>query len=66
MVLDLENAGAFNAIVIDRVPGLLLNDAYAAAPDKVSEFWNSVGSRPVENTIRLAGELLTQMRAIKT
>lgn len=65
IVLNLERAGAFNAMVIDKIPGLLLNDRYDAPADVIREFWDSVGQHPILRTLELASELLVHMRAIK-
>lgn len=66
LVLNLEKSGGFNAIVIDRVPGLLLKDSGFASPDDVREFWESAGRSPVERTLYLAASILVQMKAIKS
>jgi hypothetical protein len=66
MLLDLDKAGTFNAIVIDTVPGLLLNDKFKASIDKTKSFWESVGRPPVYATLQLAAQLLGEMGALKT
>ncbi|QDC37565.1 hypothetical protein FIL70_10410 [Sphingobium fuliginis ATCC 27551] len=64
MVIDLEKAARFNAIVIDKIPGMLFSDAKIASPEVAKKFWNSVGERPVFEALTLAAVLLRQVDAI--
>ncbi len=65
LALNAERSGFFNAIVIDRTPGLLLKDSRTANPEQVREFWRSAGVRPVARTLSLAAKLLMQMKALR-
>ncbi|MEA3541064.1 MAG: hypothetical protein U9R77_02945 [Pseudomonadota bacterium] len=64
MVLNMEKAAKFNAIVIDKIPGMLFSDTKIASPEIANKFWNSVGERPIFEALALAAVLLKQVGAI--
>lgn len=63
--LDLNKAGTFNALVIDQMLGLLLHDHHPTDPVQVSDFWDSVGKKPIFGIMQKASQLLIAMKAIR-
>ena len=64
MALDMQKAGAFNALVIDQLLGLLLNDRHYVDTDEIQEVWDSVGRRPIYSIMAKVARLLRQAKAI--
>ncbi|MDO8377488.1 hypothetical protein [Phenylobacterium sp.] len=64
MAFDLAAADAFNAIVLDRMPGLLLQDRGTVSGKLISKIWNGIGKAPVGETLQLVAEAFILTGAI--
>lgn len=64
IALDMQKAGAFNALVIDQLIGVLLNDRHYVDADEIQEVWDSVGRRPIYSIMSKVAKLLRQAKAV--
>ncbi|MFW2342043.1 hypothetical protein [Brevundimonas sp.] len=64
IVLDLQSAGAFNAVVLDTFPGMLIANFDESETSLVKLLWNSVGKRPVRRTLELVSQILLRLGVI--
>jgi hypothetical protein len=53
---DLEKAQSFNALVIDRLPGLLMAKPMQVTKSLLDRIWSSIGVDPLETTLELVAE----------
>jgi len=66
LAFDLAAAKAFNAIVIDRLPGLLVDDQAVVPVGLVREIWDSVGRGSVLQAIELVARAFAAAGVIGT
>lgn len=62
--LDGEKCGAFDAIVIDKLPTLLINAGISVPPEDVKAIWKLIGKRPVYSILEKIGDMLQRYEVI--
>lgn len=63
-LLNIEASGAFNAFVVDEVPGILFTRHADASGELALKLWHSVGVLPVFETLGLIASLLKQIAVL--
>ncbi|MFA5964646.1 MAG: hypothetical protein WC804_11570 [Sphingomonas sp.] len=64
-LFNVEASGAFNALVLDEVAGILFQEYRDASKTVALELWDSVGRPPISKTLDLLAVLLRQVGATK-
>ncbi|WP_374573709.1 hypothetical protein [Phenylobacterium sp.] len=65
LILNFDQTNVFNAIVIDRTPGMLLRSYQEIPGNELDLFWNSAGKSPLFDTMEFGARILVSVGAVK-